>query len=405
MRSIYQVFLFDLLAKALLVVPATGTIRYLSEGEYAKYTIALSFAGFFSQTLASSFNIVYIVGDKEGISEPSPSAFLGFQVLVVGFIGIMLLPAGIADLGVYGLVFSLVLATTLSEFSKTFYQKKLKFLRYSAIELARTGTFVICFVLLVAFIGRGLAAWHILTLQAWTMTAVFLAFFYSKLRSFELMNVSGAWEFAQRIWKGKQRYLLGYFSLLALFSQLDVFILRARSSDIELASYGSALRYYMFLLLALGAVHAVLLPTMSRKIDVEELYRVIRQYRHALLLIVPTILFGAWSSQWIIPWIDQGKYPAAVLLFRILSFSAIVSFIFSPYVSLVLRFEEYPFLFRVVLFGLLLSATMNYTLIGRYGATGAAISNLFSYGIVNGLFYRRANCLLNDLRKNSRRIE
>jgi len=233
------------------------------------------------------------------------------------------------------------------------------------------------------------------------MIAVFFAFFYSKLSGIELMNVSASWAFAQRIWKGKQLYLLGYFSLLALFSQLDVFILRARSSDIEVASYGSALRYYMFLLLALGAVHAVLLPTLSRKIDIEELYKIIGQYRRALLFIVPVILFGVWSSRWIIPWVDQGKYPAAVLLFRILSFSAIVSFVFSPYATLVLRFEEYEFLFRVILLGLLLSGAMNYMLIGWYGATGAAISNLFSYGTVNGLLYWRANALLKELRRDS----
>jgi O-antigen/teichoic acid export membrane protein len=161
------------------------------------------------------------------------------------------------------------------------------------------------------------------------------------------------------------------------------------------------LRYYSFLLLALGAVHAVLLPTMSKKADVEELSVIICEYRRVLLFIIPVIFFGAWASQWIIPWVDQGKYPSAVLLFRILSVSAIVSFVFSPYVSLILRFEEYRFLFNVIIFGLFLSATMNYTLISRYGAIGAAVTNLVSFGIVNGMLYRRASRLLHESRRNT----
>ena len=380
----------------LLVVSATGTIRYMAESEYAKYTLALSLVGFFSQNLSSSFNIIYIVGDRSGVPEPSPSSFLGFQVLAVLILGTLALPAILAGNWIIGLVFALVLAGTLSDFSKTFYQKELRFLRFSAIELARTGTFVVAFELLVACVGRDLKAWHVLLLQAGSLTVIFFAAFYSKIQGSQFWNIHGSWEFARRIWKGKQRYLLGYFSALALFSQLDVFILRLLSSDFELAAYGSALRYYMFLLLALGAVHAVLLPTMSKKIEVEELNSVIRQFRRTLLLIVPVIIFGAWASRWIIPWIDQGKYPSAVLLFRILSVSAVVSFVFSPYVNLVLRFEEYSFLFQTILIGLLLNATMNCALIVRYGAIGAAISNLLSFGIVNAMLYRRAHRLLHD---------
>lgn len=401
MRSIYQVFLFDLLAKMLLVVSATGTIRYMVEGEFAIYTLALSLVGFFSQTLAGSFNILYIVGDRGLPPEQSPSSFLGFQVLTVLLLGILAMPIILAGNWIFGLVFALVLAGTLSDFSKTFYQKELKFIRYSAIELARTVTFVGAFVLLAASIGYGLKAWHVLLVQAVTMTAVFLAVFHSKIRVVEFFNVGAALKFACKVWNGKHRYLLGYFSVLALFSQTDVFLLRALTSDKELAAYGSALRYYSFLLLALGAVHAVLLPTMSKKSDVEELSVIICQYRRVLLFIVPVIFFGAWASQWIIPWVDQGKYPSAVLLFRILSVSAIVSFVFSPYVSLVLRFEEYRFLFNVILFGLFLSVTMNYTLISRYGAIGSAVTNLVSYGIVNGMLYRRASRLLQESRRNT----
>ena len=214
------------------------------------------------------------------------------------------------------------------------------------------------------------------------------AVFWSRVEVRDIFHLRSAWRLASQVLKGEYRFLFGYFAILALYSQADVFLMKILAGDVELAVYGSALRYYMLLLLALGATHAVLLPSIKTAKDIWELHGIIRQYRKMLFFFVPIVILGAWASGWIIPWIDQGKYPGAVLVFRILAVSSIISFAFSPYVSIVIRHEEFRFLFLLILSTLAFSLALNGFLIPRFGGVGAALTNLFSYGLLNGLIYQ-----------------
>ena len=137
-------------------------------------------------------------------------------------------------------------------------------------------------------------------------------------------------------------------------------------------------------------MHAVLLPTIQRVENIEELNDIIRMVNKLLLIFVPLVIGGAWASQWIIPWIDHGKYPNAILVFRILSISAILSFAFSPHVNLILRYEEFKFLLVLVCGALLVDIIVNLMLIPRLGAAGAAISNLIAFGFLNGAIFWRS---------------
>jgi O-antigen/teichoic acid export membrane protein len=293
--------------------------------------------------------------------------------------------------GLYGLLVALVLVSCLSDFSKTIYQKEMKFLHFSLVEGARSFFFATGVLLLLHFAGYGLKAWQIILLQSATMLPSTLAVYYSRVKVCDVFHLGAAWQLASSVIRGDYRFLFGYFTILALYSQTDVFLMKILASDVELAAYGSALRYYMLLLLALGATHAVLLPSIKTAKDIWELHGIIRQYRKMLFFFVPIVILGAWASGWIIPWIDQGKCPGAVLIFRILAVSSIISFAFSPYVSIVIRHEEFRFLFLLILSTLAFSLALNGFLIPRFGGVGAALTNFFSYGFLNGLIYRRAS--------------
>lgn len=391
MKAISQVFTFDLLSKVILGVSAAAIIRYMPKMEYAQYTLALSVAGFVSQILASTFNILYVVGDHRVGTGDSTAPYLGFQLVAVIVFAILGLPLLHTVGGIYVLIVALVAASCLSDFSKTIYQKEMKFLHFSIIEGARAILFAIGVLLLLHSVRYDLKAWYILLLQAAAMLPSTFVVFWSRVEVRDIFHLRSAWRLASHVIKGDYRFLFGYFAILALYSQTDVFLMKILAGDVELAVYGSALRYYMLLLLALGATHAVLLPSIKTAKDIWELHGIIHQYRKMLFWFVPIVILGAWASGWIIPWIDQGKYPGAVLVFRILAVSSLVSFAFSPYVSIVIRHEEFRFLFLLILSTFAFSLALNGLLIPRLGGVGAALTNLFSYGFLNGLIYRRAS--------------
>jgi len=390
MKSIVQVFSFDVLSKVLLGGTGILLIRLMSEVEYANYTLALSIVSLITGSWILSCNRVYIVGCQNSKIETSPSSFLGFQLYGISGLVVLSLPIKGFLEGIYWFIIALIIATCLSEFAKTVFQHQLQFFRFSMVELARTLIFIVSLLVLISFFRYDLKAGHVLLVQAAAMLCVFSGAFrkYFDLKS--LLKIDESTRLALEMVKGEYKYVFGYFFVLAFFSQVNVFVLKTIAEDVELATYGSAFRYYSLLSLALGAVHTVLLPVVQRVQSIGDLENILYQHRRMLLLFIPVVLLGAWASQWIIPWIDRGKYPDAVMVFQILAISAIVSFAFSPHSNLVMRFEDFRFLFILINLGLLVNVGLCIWLVPRLGATGSAVATLIAFGSVNGSIFLRA---------------
>ena len=398
MKSVLQVFSLDIVAKVLLGLVGIILIRYMPKMEYALYTVAISVVSVITQTLASSFNRIYIVGSDQFSLGNASSSFLGLQLLIMLLLTLLSLPlVGVVG-SAYWFVMLLSLATCLSEFSKTFFQKQLKFVRFSLVELARVLAFGGAVIVLIYVVGHELNAWHVLLVQSLAMLVTFLTLSSKQLRLRDLVAVNAATQLAAKVLRGPYRYLFGYFFVLAFFTQVDVFMLRALADDSALATYGSAFRYYSLLSLALGAVHVVWLPVVQNVQSLAELTTILVYHKRMVLLFAPVVLMGAWAAQWIIPLIDMGKYPDAVLIFRILAISAIVSFAFSPYVNLVMRFEDFKFLFVLIILALLVDVGLNFALVPVHGPVGTAIAAFVAFGIVNGAIFVRAKRYKNMFR-------
>lgn len=390
MKSAIQIFFFDILSKLLLGAMGIVLIRYMPENEYARYTLAVSLIAVATQTLVLSFNRIYIVGYERLDLEGASSSFLGFQLWGILALVVVTLPLQGFAHGVYWFVVAVAVATCLVEFAKTFSQRELRFFRFSMIELARAVVLVGSAFALIYVVRYNLKAWEVLFVQAFSTLAVFLAFFWKLIKWKKLLKIGEAVRLALAVAAGEYRYLFGYFFVLAFFLQVSVFVLRITANDVTLATFGAAFRYSSILSLALAAVQVVLLPLIQRAQNIAELEDIYGKHKRMLLLFAPMVLFAAWIGQWIIPWVDKGKYPDAVPAFQILAVSTIVSFALSPHGYLVMRFEDFKFLFVLIGAALLLSIGLNVALISALGAVGAAIATLVSITFVSGSQFLRA---------------
>ncbi len=390
MKSSIQVFLFDILSKGLLGAISLALIRFMPEDEFALYTFAVSIAAIVTQALAMSFNRIYLVGYRNLNLESRPASFLGFQILTITVVIGLMLPLTEYLGGVYWSVAALILATCVSEFAKTIFQSELRFLNFSMVELCRSVVFVGGVSILLYNVRHDSKAWQILLFQAAAMFLVSVSVIRRRLDVYRLLKISEAMRFTLAIMRRQYRYLFGYFFLLAFFAQISVLTLTIFADSGDLATFGSAFRYASLLSLALAAVQAVLLPVVQRTQDIVELRAVFAEHRKMVLLFALLALFGGWISQWVIPWIDLGKYPEAVPVFRILAVSTILSFAFSPHVNLVMRFEDFKFLFVLISVALVVSIGLNIVLVSMLGAIGAAVASLISVGGVSSSQFVRA---------------
>ncbi|MBI5529685.1 MAG: polysaccharide biosynthesis C-terminal domain-containing protein [Deltaproteobacteria bacterium] len=392
MKAVFQVFSFDVVSKVVLGLMAMALIRYMPGAEYAEYTFAVSVVSVATGTLSSAFNRVYIVGyGRLGLgNEVTP--FFGFQLLAIGAVAAAAYPFAGRTGGLFWFMALVVLSQCSSEFAKTIFQRELKFIRFSMVEFARSLLFAGGIVALVIWVGHRMEAWQALVVQALAGFLVFPAV-AGRMDLRRLFDVQTAVRLSRQIFAGDYRYLFGYFFVLAFFSQIDVFMLKTLGTGHMVATYGTAFRYYNMVLLALAAVHTVLLPMVQNAGSAEELDGVYRKSWRLLGVFAPCVLLGAWAAQWIMPAIDMGKYPGAVTVFRVLSVSAIASFAFSPYVNLVMRFEAFRFLLLLVCAAAVASVALNALLIPRFHETGAALATLGSFLFVNGAIYIKARGL------------
>lgn len=376
MKTVLQVFFFDLVAKAMLGAAAIVLIRYTPEQEYATYTFALALATLFSQTITSTFNRIYIIGYGEFQARHALSSFLWLQIWGIAALSLALIPLALQLGAAYFFAACLAAASCLSEYCKTGLQQAQRFFSYSMAELGRAAVTAGGVLVLVLIYGHSVPAEGILLAQAVTVGVLFLVLFHRTIDIAGIFRIRSAARLAATIARGEYKWLLGYFLVLALFGQVDVFMLKALSSSSELAGYGAAFRYYSLLSLALAAVHAVLLPVIRQLNSMEELRLVTAKHRLLTLAFIPLVFLLGWIAQWLLPWIDLGKYPQSVDVFRVLCASAVVSFAFSPHVNIVMRYQRFRFLSGLIIFSLTVAVLLNFFLIPELGAVGAAMATL-----------------------------
>lgn len=388
-KQIAQVLTFDVASKAMLAATLLLLIRYLQEGDFAEYTLATAAASVIATTVAAAFNRVYIVASKhESASETG--TYVTAQIWCCGAICFLMLPFAGRFHGLYGFVLLLSLGNCLSDFAKTFYQRRMQFLHLSLIELLRTLLFLSAVAALITIRPQMLDASYVLLAQATTMLCVAIAVFVRRLTWRELFHVRRAWGLLREFGFNEYRYLTGYFILVAVLTNLVVFLLGLLRGQHEVAVFGSAFRYYNLLSLALVAVHVVLLPAIQQASDPLLVEEILVQHKRLVPLFACVVLLSAALAGWLIPLIDRGQYPEAIGVFQILAASALISFVFSPHINILLNARDFRFIFYVMLAGVMASAAAISLLIVDFGTHGAAWGFLLSFGVVNFVVYRRA---------------
>jgi O-antigen/teichoic acid export membrane protein len=288
----------------------------------------------------------------------------------------------------------LAFSASLLAFVKAMLQRELRFWSFSMVELAKAQVFSAALIALIAWQAERLEAWEVVLLQASCLTLVAGAALVGNLRSARLVDARRAWSIAREFSRSGFLLMAGYLLVMAMLLRIDVVLLKLLDSPRELATYGASYRYYAMLMLLLSAVHSVLLPLTQRATDRSQLEAIFARYRRLIWAIVPVVLMGAWLAEWIIPWIDGGKYPGTVSVFRMLCVSSVIGLAFSPYVNLLFRYREFGFLLALVAAIFVLEVALGVLFIPRFHALGASLALCVATGTQNFVVYLKARKLI-----------
>jgi len=391
MKNMFQVLSCDLVGKVMLALVGALLIRYMSQTDYAKYSVAYALMLIFIQICSGCLSRVYLIGfDRFGLAaDPAVLPRLQLVLLCAG------VPVLIAMLGA-GKPLAWVVAAAMAlgcgtELIKSRYQQQMRFGKFSSVEFLRAMVVCAGAVCVVWFSGWHPTALLIFVVQLISFTVVILLHGFPKLNWNQPGAVRATRQFAASLWNGPYRYLFLYFLILAFLNQIDLLILRYFGTEHQLATYASAYRYYNVLLIALSAANAVMLPAAQRIKTMAHTVELRRQHRAALLLFLPVVAIAIAGAGFVLPAIDGGRYPESPLVFRVLAVSSLLSFAMSPALNLVLRFEDFRFLTKAAAAACVLGPFLNVLLIPRFGAVGTAWSLLVSMTALNGAGFWRAS--------------
>lgn len=393
---IAQVFSYNLVAKAIGAISSLSIIRFMSASQYADYTIVLAIASVLSGIIISSFNRIFIVGYQRFKIFEYKGAFLSTQILSIFFLWLLMVIFLTEEYSIVIISLFLSLALCIHEFLRTDYQQELRFNRFSQVFLAKSIILTVSILGLIGFFGMQIQAWHVLVADILAVLVISLPLIVKRKIFVGFLYLKKTAQLFRYVYSGNYRYLIGYSIVLAFFGKLDVFMLRSLTEAHDLSTYGSAFKYYGFLVMAFESVKSVYLPVIQKTSTIDGMNKIFQKHKKYVLFSIPVLIVGCFISQWVIPWVDSGRYPDAPKVFLLLSFSAFLSFAFSPHVIVIMKLEKFHFLFLLIIFCFILNFILNFTLIPIYQSIGAALATSVAFLCVNGTIFLYSN----KLRKN-----
>ena len=188
-----------------------------------------------------------------------------------------------------------------------------------------------------------------------------------------------------KIFMSSTVWLIAYIFTLTAFQRLDVFMLSHFSSAEELAVYGVSFQYYALALMALGAIHAVMLPKFS-KVEMQDHKKqrdfIFRWLKISGWLLIPVLLVDLFGKSLFLL-VNGVQYEKSFDIFVVFSIGVLLSLMFSPLVNVLMARRQFRFLFFLAVMSLLLNFTGNYFLIPIWGGMGAATITIVSIGLIN----------------------
>jgi O-antigen/teichoic acid export membrane protein len=382
MQGVGRVYLSNIFAKVVLALVGILLIRWLESDQLALLTLSFSIVLLIAQPLNDLGNRLYIIYPEFGSSSERLIGILLAQLAIVLLVGTLFVIAGPLPRSLSLLVLPAAMGIIWVELAKTVYQSAQNFHLYLRLEAVR-GCIMLGGILLLGGLDPVIRAQDVLLVYA---LAGFLPGLYVLLRQWTRIEFGALYRrvialIPRAVVDGPKA--LGYIVLQSVIAQLDILILTRVSTPDQLATYGSTMRYYGVLVLALTSVQTVMFPRMREALGNLALREIFHQYNKLILLFVLSAIVCAVAAQWVIPLIDGGRYPNAVPAFQILCLSAVLSFSFGIYAILALNLRRWHLLFWASSVTLVLCVALNGALSTRWGAVGAASATLLTHAFFN----------------------
>lgn len=405
-KNISGVFIFNIISKLINVTYIILIIRSLSSNEYSLFTNFQAIFGFVSTFLFTGLNLILVseiansVRSRQNKDEIIlKSLFTQIFLYLILLILFWIFSSEISNIFFGNPRFNEAiklgalasLGIILNNFVLSIHQSNQDFKGINILNFIRP-LFVLIPILILYFVNN---------LNFYTTAVsflfgnlifgfiVFILWFKNlKIKYFDFWSYN---DFFKSIYSA--RFFLFYFIFLSFAQQMDVFMLSRYGSDVNLANYGVALRYFSMALLLLGSINLVILPTIANtEIQFDKSKQkvfMLKWFNKSLWILIICVIYPLFKPVFIL--INGNEYEYAFSILWVLLLTFCLGVILSPAINILIINGENKLMFYIGLISCIISIVGNYIILNytNLNALGVSFITLLTNLSINGLaFYR-----------------
>jgi O-antigen/teichoic acid export membrane protein len=371
----------------------------MTKSDYAAYTAFVSLAGLYSSLVGNGINNALVCFSAEHLSRTGRKPYSLYVFTLVGEIALFLplllvafvFPTQIATvlLGNPNLADQMVicalfgLGSLMWATGRSVLQAEERFASYIWILWFRQGSVFLVLASLWFFKIMSFE-WIVLVLTCLELVVGIGTVLYGIVGLGGLQHFGREQGLVNQFLSGST-WLMGYYLTLAIFSRMDVLMLSRFASEVELANYGVAQKYYSMALMILGSIHTVLRPKFSKPKMQQDRRRqrefLIEWFRNSVWTALP-IAFFAIVGKPLFMLINGLQYERSFGVLVVLLVGVWLSLTLSPLVNILMGRKDFSFLFFLGVATLLVNVIATFIGVQKWGAMGAALALVLAHNVV-----------------------
>lgn len=393
-RDFLLVFIFDILAKILMVVITILLIRMMPPSEYAFIVIFTAISSFIYGIIGEGISLSFIRYSTEQLSRTGKNTvgLHAISSIVIFFLTILFLIFIPFISNIFNTTTQIVfiasiyaLILSVNNMNQAYFQSREMYVRAGIINNLKN---VFLFILLIYLVFSFNEVTAVPIFIAYIICGS-IAFILGTIKVYKGIKIRTIFSDSMNF-KVMLRESVGiiiYLILLSIINQVDVIMISNLMSIEDVALYGIAFRYYALLLTLLPAIKAVLRVRTSKAEYIDDVYQrqkiTINWIKSTWKFVIPCVLVVVFLSDLIMPILNGKQYDVAIGTFKILAIGVGISYIFASNISIMMSAKKYKELCSIALIALIINVLLNFVLIPKMGINGSAIATVLSHLIIN----------------------
>ncbi|MNO77787.1 Polysaccharide biosynthesis protein [compost metagenome] len=393
-KDFFNVFAFDILSKAFMIVITILLIRMMPPSEYAQLVQFTALSGFICGIFGEGISLSFIRYSTEQYSRTGKSStglhmVSSILIILLSFLSILLVPilAGIYNTSstvvifasFYGFILSLI------NMNQGYFQSREMYVKSGITNNLRNVFLLVFLLILLFFIGKADGQQVFIIYVVCGILAFFFGI-YSIYKGVTFTQILSDLDNLKSMLHDSIGIII-YLIILNVINQIDVVMISHLMSVNDVAIYGIAFKYYSLLLTLLPSIKAVLRVRTSKKEYIDDFAQrrdfTLAWLKKTWIFVVPFSLIVIFASDIFMPILNGNQYDNAIGTFKILAIGVGISYMFASNTSIMMAAKKYKTLCGLAVVALSIDILLTWLLIPVWGINGAAIGTITAHTFIN----------------------